>query len=64
MAARLIATAALQRRESRGGHWRSDHPATDPIGRRSFMVRDGQQGIRFLDRDPLPPQHRPRSATA
>ena len=64
MAARLIATAALQRRESRGGHWRSDHPATDPIGRRSFMVRDGQQGIRFLDRDPLPPQPRPRSATA
>ncbi|MCX7050936.1 MAG: FAD-binding protein, partial [Proteobacteria bacterium] len=29
-AARLIATAALQRRESRGGHWRNDHPATDP----------------------------------
>jgi L-aspartate oxidase len=63
-AARLIATAALQRRESRGGHWRNDHPATDPVGRRSFMVRDGQHGICFLDRDPFPPQPRPRSTNA
>ena len=28
LAARLIAQAALDRRESRGGHYRSDHPAT------------------------------------
>ena len=63
-AARLIATAALQRRESRGGHWRNDHPATDPVGRRSFMVRDGQHGICFLDRDPFLPQPRPRSTNA
>ena len=26
--ARLIAEAALARRESRGGHWRADYPAT------------------------------------
>jgi len=30
LAAKLIATAALERTESRGGHWRADHPETDP----------------------------------
>ncbi len=29
-AARLIATAALIRTESRGSHWRTDHPGSDP----------------------------------
>ena len=29
-AARLIATAALLRKESRGGHFRADCPASDP----------------------------------
>jgi len=32
-AARLIAEAALARRESRGGHYRSDWPATDIVAR-------------------------------
>lgn len=31
VAARLIAEAALARRESRGGHYRSDHPASAPL---------------------------------
>ena len=30
LAARLIAQAALERRESRGGHFRADHPHTAP----------------------------------
>lgn len=35
VAARLIAEAALNRRESRGGHFRSDHPLADRLARHS-----------------------------
>jgi L-aspartate oxidase len=34
LAARFIAVAALQRRESRGSHYRSDHPEAEPAFRR------------------------------
>jgi L-aspartate oxidase len=37
-AAKLVTAAALARRESRGGHWRSDYPGTDKIGARTFMT--------------------------
>jgi L-aspartate oxidase len=37
-AARLVTAAALARRESRGGHWRSDFPQTAPVGVRTFMT--------------------------
>ncbi len=37
-AAKLVTAAALTRRESRGGHYRSDYPSTDPAGKRTFMT--------------------------
>ncbi|RZJ98535.1 MAG: L-aspartate oxidase [Brevundimonas sp.] len=40
LAARLIAGAALERRESRGGHYRSDYPAADASPRHTRLRRD------------------------
>jgi L-aspartate oxidase len=40
LAARLIAGAALERRESRGGHYRSDYPDTDAGPRHTRLRRD------------------------
>jgi L-aspartate oxidase len=35
----MIATAALRREESRGGHYRSDFPKTDPAqARRTYLT--------------------------
>lgn len=50
LAARLIAAAALARHESRGSHWRSDHPAAADPPRRSFLISDPVGEIRFLER--------------
>src|SRR6185437_8915026 len=36
--AKLIATAALVRQESRGGHYRTDYPATGADAKRTFMT--------------------------
>ena len=41
---RLIARSALVREESRGAHWRSDHPETDPaLEHRHIVVRGDEE---------------------
>lgn len=37
-AAKLVTAAALARTESRGGHWRTDYPATTAEGARTFLT--------------------------
>ncbi|HEY7357683.1 MAG TPA: L-aspartate oxidase [Ktedonobacterales bacterium] len=43
--AQLIVTAALQRRESRGSHYRNDYPAMDPalVGRHTLLLNAALQ---------------------
>jgi len=49
-----IARAALERTESRGGHTRDDHPATDDTwGQVNLMCHETRDGI-VLERRPLP----------
>jgi len=43
--AKLIATAALVRQESRGGHYRTDYPATGADAKRTFMTLADAQAI-------------------
>jgi L-aspartate oxidase len=45
-AGKVVAAAALLRTESRGGHWRSDHPAADPAqARRSFLTMSQVEAV-------------------
>jgi succinate dehydrogenase/fumarate reductase flavoprotein subunit len=50
--ARLVATAALARSESRGAHFRADHPLADSAWRRRILLtRDG--GAIRLETEPV-----------
>jgi succinate dehydrogenase / fumarate reductase flavoprotein subunit len=49
-----IARAALERKESRGGHFRDDYPDKDPtFGSFNITIRKGADGEMVLSREPL-----------
>jgi len=54
----LVAASALARQESRGGHYRSDHPAQNPIAQRTMTTlahaRDIADGLAEQRRAPHP----------
>jgi succinate dehydrogenase / fumarate reductase flavoprotein subunit len=51
----IIARAALERKESRGGHFRDDFPDKDPAyGKFNIVVRRGPNGEMQVVREPIP----------
>jgi succinate dehydrogenase / fumarate reductase flavoprotein subunit len=51
-----IARSALERRESRGGHFRDDHPEKDPaFSDFNIVIRRAADGSMELGREPIPP---------
>jgi succinate dehydrogenase / fumarate reductase flavoprotein subunit len=49
-----VARAALERKESRGGHTRDDYPGTDPSWGAVNLIVSERRGEMSIDRKPLP----------
>ena len=50
-----VTRAAIERRESRGGHFREDHPDKDAVfGKLNIVLRKGRDGRMELTRAPIP----------
>jgi succinate dehydrogenase / fumarate reductase flavoprotein subunit len=54
LVAECVAAAALERKESRGGHTRDDYPKPDPQWGSTNLVLSLRDGALSLDRKPLP----------
>ncbi|HEX6909969.1 MAG TPA: fumarate reductase/succinate dehydrogenase flavoprotein subunit [Longimicrobium sp.] len=51
-----VARCALERKESRGGHFRDDHPDKDAAyGTFNLVLRRGEDGEMRMTREPIPP---------
>jgi succinate dehydrogenase / fumarate reductase, flavoprotein subunit len=51
----IVARAALERKESRGGHFRDDFPDKDPsYGKFNIVIRKGPGGEMQVSREPIP----------
>ena len=52
----MITRSAIERKESRGGHFRQDYPDKDPaFATFNFVVKQGSDGQMQVSRAPIPP---------